>query len=74
MAQTTSGQSVFVDGPFVNAPAAIQDGQTLQGVESVATGGLYVVSAALSGGLTGTVNAVAGCLANTAGQGTLPPP
>jgi hypothetical protein len=62
---------VFVDGPFKNVASARADVASLQGIEYVKRGGLYVVGAILTSHLNKTVDAVAACLSTTRGSGTL---
>jgi hypothetical protein len=74
MAESTSGAAIFVDGPFVTHNAALADAASLQVVEKVETGGLYVVYGPLTAnGITVTaIDGAAGCLSAAVGQGTLP--
>jgi hypothetical protein len=62
---------VFVDGPFKNVGAAKADVASLQGVEYVKRGGLYVVGAILTSHLNKAVDNVAACLSTTRGSGSL---
>ena len=65
------GQQVFVDGPFKTRADAASSAASLNGIETVATAGLYVVSAKASAHLQAKVSAVASCLKSTKGQGSL---
>lgn len=68
---STNHLPVYVDGPYKDASQAAAAAQALNGIEEEASGGLYRVTADLHGNLTFQVNAVAKCLSQTSGQGTL---
>jgi len=62
---------VFVQGPYLTAAEAQAYAQTYTGINLVAPGGLYVASADLTSHLQFWVNAVAKCLSQTSGSGTI---
>ncbi len=65
------GPGIYVDGPYTSTGAASTAATSLEGVEDVAQGGLYVVSALLISHVHATVEKVAGCLAASRGHGGL---
>jgi hypothetical protein len=65
-----SHRPIYVDGPYKSVADANKSASTLDGVEQVHSGGLWVVSAALRGGTGPAVQRVAQCLnAQAAGRG-----
>jgi hypothetical protein len=67
----TSKGPVYVEGPFQTPDQVQQYTSTYTGVNLVAAGGLYAVSAALSSHLDFQVDSVAKCLSAATGSGTL---
>jgi hypothetical protein len=63
VAPVGTGLPVFVDGPYTTTSEAATAAASLVGIESVAPGGLYVVSAARTSHLNTYVNALGKCLA-----------
>jgi hypothetical protein len=62
---------IFVDGPYGSASAAAAAAHQLSGVETATNGGVYRVTAPMTGHLGAQVTAVASCLdatANHSGQ------
>jgi hypothetical protein len=67
----TTNAPVYIQGPFTSNSQAQASAESLSSVELVAAGGLYAISAPLTGHLQFQVSAVAGCLSKTSGTGVL---
>jgi hypothetical protein len=63
-----TGRPLFVDGPYGSSSAAAQAAQNLSIIEQSTSGGVYRVTAPVTGHMTAQVDAVAACLSSTANR------
>jgi hypothetical protein len=65
-------EPLFVEGPYKTVADARGSAASLEGIEIVVQGNLFVVSALLTSHLDAQAKTVASCLATVTGEGTIP--